>query len=93
MVSLARTVIVVAFAACGGGGKPTPADPALKRTDGSDRAQLEKRIDTLEAELAQRAQVASEIVIVIEGTALTVQAAKSGDVRGIDDKTAVAASP
>jgi hypothetical protein len=108
MRSLAGTVIAVALGACGGGAKATAEEPANRprcvvgpdavveplapRPSGPDRAELESRIAALEAELAERAQVASEIVIALDGPMLTVQAAKAGEVRGIDDKTALVAS-
>jgi len=112
MPSLAGIVITVALAACGGAAQTAPArpvePPAPTTCDAShatllvpsptepDRAELEKRIQRLEAELAARerdsAQAASEIVIALEGPVLTVQAAKPGEVRGIDDKTALVAS-
>lgn len=97
MERLAGTVIVLAFAACGGGGKATPGplaaqacpDPSPKPE--ASRAELEHRIAVLEAELAKRPPMASRI----EGPALTVQAAKPGDppVKPLIDETeAVAAS-
>ena len=112
MANLAGIVITVALAACGGAANSTPArpaePPAPATVDASpatlvvppptqpDRAELEKRIQRLEAELAARerdsAQAASEIVIALEGPVLTVQAAKPGEARGIDDKTALVAS-
>ncbi len=113
MANLAGIVISVALGACGGAAQSTPArpvdPPAPATCDAShatlvvpsaaqpDRAELEMRIQRLEAELAARerdsAQAASEIVIALEeGPVLTVQAAKPGEVRGIDDKTALVAS-
>ncbi|MDQ3364088.1 MAG: hypothetical protein M3680_01475 [Myxococcota bacterium] len=75
--------------------KPDPQTKADLEQCQKDKAEKDKLIKAVEEENARlmRGQgSAGEIVVAIEGTALTVRPGKPGEVRPIDDKAAAAAS-
>lgn len=74
--------------------QPDPQTKADLEQCQKDKAEKDKLIKAVEEENARlmRNQGGGEIVVAIEGNALTVRPGKPGEVRPIDDKAAAAAS-
>ncbi|MEO8701665.1 MAG: hypothetical protein ABI867_16585 [Kofleriaceae bacterium] len=96
MVVLAVTVVDCLIGGCKGD-TVVKVDPQTKK-DLDDCVANSKNDKALIASLQeenaklQTKQTSSEILVTIEGTALTVKPGKPGDVRPLDDKAAAAAS-
>jgi hypothetical protein len=96
-IGLAALAIAV-VAACKGGEKVVEVDTPQTKKALEDCLQVQKDqkqlISSLQEENTQlqTKQTSSEILVTIEGTALTVKPAKPGEVRPVDDKVAAAAS-
>jgi hypothetical protein len=97
LVGLLGLVVLVGAAGCKGD-KVIQPDPQTKadleqcQKDKAEKDKLIKAVEEENARLMREAGAGGEIVVAIEGNALTVRPGKPGEVRPIDDKAAAAAS-
>ncbi|HLL21834.1 MAG TPA: hypothetical protein VK427_06875 [Kofleriaceae bacterium] len=97
MMRNAIAILLVAVVGCKGETvvKPDPQTKADLEQCQKDKAEKDKLIKAVEEEnarLMRNQGAGGEIVVAIEGTALTVKPGKPGEVRPIDDKVVAAAS-
>jgi hypothetical protein len=97
MMRNAIAILLVAVVGCKGETvvKPDPqtqADLEQCRKDKAEKDKLIKAVEEENARLLRNQGSGAEIVVSIEGNALTVKPGKPGEVRPIDDKATAAAS-
>jgi hypothetical protein len=97
MMRNAIAILLVAVVGCKGETvtKPDPqtqADLDQCRKDKEEKDKLIKAVEEENARLMRNSGAGAEIVVSIEGNALTVKPGKPGEVRPIDDKATAAAS-